>query len=68
MRIYALAMIVGVLLLTYAYTQFSGHHYALNDAPIYVIAAMILGGLGLMGGIFGFALAAFFQMLHGRKN
>ncbi len=68
MRIYSIAMLVGLLMLIYDYFQFTGHHYALSSAPLPLLVLMILGGLGLMGGLFGFSLAVFFQMWHGKAK
>lgn len=67
MRVYMVSMVAGVLLIFYAYMQFSSHHFSLNDAPSTVLMALVLGGLGLMGGLFGFALAAFFNLWHAKK-
>ena len=68
MRVYGIAMLVGVLMLVYAYMQFSNQHYTLGDAPWHARGAMMFGGLALMGGGFGFAIAFFFQLWHGKSK
>jgi len=68
MRIYSMMMIIGMAMLVYDYIQFTGHHYGLGDAPVFLIVMMVLGGLGLMGGVFGLGLAVFFNIWHARAN
>jgi len=68
MRIYSLAILLGMVLLAYDYSQFTNGHYGLNSAPLPLLILLAAGGLGLMGGLFGLALAAFFSILHKRAN
>jgi len=68
MRNYAVAMAVGLLLVLYAYGQFHGGSMDLAHAPVHVLGALVLGGLGLMGGLFGFGLALFFSIWHKRSR
>jgi len=65
---YGTCIVLGMGMLIYAYQQFTGHHYHIADAPLMLKAAVVLGGLGLMGGLFGLALAVFFRMWHGRSR
>jgi len=68
MRTYTIVIVLGVGLLAFDYYQFSGNHYNYNNAPIPLLVATALGGLGLMGGLFGFGLALFFSIWHGRPK
>jgi len=68
MRIYSILILTGLVMLVYDYLQFTGHHYGLGDAPLELMIMLVLGGLGLMGGIFGFLLAAFFKIWHARAS
>jgi len=65
---YSVCIVLGTGMLVYAIQQFSGHHYHVADAPLMLKAAVVLGGLGLMGGLFGLGLAVFFKMWHGRDR
>ncbi|PIO89790.1 MAG: hypothetical protein CO017_01855 [Zetaproteobacteria bacterium CG_4_8_14_3_um_filter_59_5] len=67
MRTYGIFIALGMLMLVYAYFQFTSHHYNIGDAPLLLKLATVLGGLGLMGGLFGLALAVFFNIWHGRS-
>jgi len=64
---YSVVIVLGLLMLVYAYHQFTEHHYLLSSAPPMLMATTILGGLGLMGGLFGLALAVFFSLWHGKS-
>lgn len=66
MRAYGIFIALGVGMLVYAYLQFTAHHYHIGDAPVMLNLAVVLGGLGLMGGLFGLGLAVFFHIWHGR--
>jgi len=68
MRFYGLIMAAGVLLLAYAIPEFRGQHYSLNDAPQGLLLSMVAGGLAVLGGMFGFALAIFFHIWHGKPK
>jgi len=68
MRTYMMMMALGLGMLVYAYFQFTGQHYQLSEAPPLLLATTILGGLGLMGGLFGLGLAVFFSIWHGRAH
>ncbi|HKI61077.1 MAG TPA: hypothetical protein VKA31_02180 [Mariprofundaceae bacterium] len=68
MRTYSISMLVGLALVVYAFLQFKAGAFTMNEAPITVFVALALGGLGLMGGLFGFSLALFFSMWHKKKS
>ena len=69
MRIYSMAMAVGLGMLVYAYFQFKGHQFhGLQEVPATVLGVMVLGGLGVMGGLFGLALAVFFHLWHSKTS
>jgi len=68
MRMYSAIVIIGSAMLVYDYIQFTGHHYNFSDAPVILITMMVLGGLGLMGGLFGLGLAVFFNIWHAREK
>jgi len=68
MRVYSLSMLVGLALVVYAFLQFKTGGFTMSEAPISVFVALALGGLGLMGGLFGFSLALFFSMWHKKKS
>jgi len=68
MRTYSIIIVLGVALLIYSYFQFSGHHYHIDDAPLHLKLATLLGGLGLMGGLFGLGLAVLFHLWHGKAR
>jgi len=68
MRTYSMVMVIGLGMLMYDYFQFTGHRYGLDEAPLPLLVLLALGGLGLMGGLFGLGLAVFFSIWHGRAN
>jgi len=67
MLTYSIIVALGLAMLVYAYLQFTGHHILVSEAPPRLIATTILGGFGLMGGLFGLGLAVFFSIWH-RKS
>jgi len=64
MRYYGLSIIAGLLILIYVYLAVKGHGGGMGQG---MQALMALGGLGLMGGLFGLALAVFFHLWHRKK-
>lgn len=65
MRFYGVLMIVGLVVLGAIIPQLQGSH---EEVPrqMYLVAAA--GGLCLLGGLFGFSLAVFFQLWHSHKD
>ncbi len=68
MRTYSIIIALGIAMVVYSYFQFTGHHYLISEAPPRLLATTILGGLGLMGGLFGLGLAVFFSIWHGKAK
>lgn len=68
MRFYGILIAVGVALLAYVIPEFRSNHYSLADSPVSLLGGIVLGGLGLLGGLFGFSLALFFHYWHGRSK
>jgi H+/Cl- antiporter ClcA len=67
MLTYSVIVALGLAMVVYSYFQFTDHHYLISEAPPRLLITTILGGLGLMGGLFGLALALFFSIWH-RKS
>lgn len=68
MGVYSALIVLGLGVLVFDYFQFSMHHYHIENAPLHLKVATLLGGLGLMGGLFGLALAVFFHIVHGKAR
>ncbi len=64
MRFYALAMLAGVIVLALAQWLYAGVEGA--ERSRYLLSA--LGGLGILGGLFGFGVALFFHLWHRRPE
>jgi len=67
MLTYSAIAALGLAMVVYSYFQFTDHDYLISQAPPRLLITTILGGLGLMGGLFGLALALFFSLWH-RKS
>ncbi len=69
MRFYGAAVVIGIILLGIAIYQ--ARHLpvgqGLSGMPAYIIDEAALGGLGLLGGLFGLALALFFKTWHKKR-
>lgn len=67
MRRSGYAMVAGLLLLIYALPAL---RHLPHDAPLppWLMGLAVLGGLGLLGGLFSLVLALFFHMWHKSKG
>ena len=70
MRNYSVAIVIGALLLLLAIYQVRSlpHMNGASSMPLSIIGEAALGGLGLLGGLFGLALALFFHIWHKKKS
>ncbi len=68
MRVYGMLILGGMALILIDYMQFKGGDVAIQQASPLLLASLVLGGLGLMGGLFGFSLALFFSMWHKKRH
>ncbi|MDX8392935.1 MAG: hypothetical protein R8K53_10300 [Mariprofundaceae bacterium] len=68
MRVYTIVMLLGLGMVIYAYFQFTANHHGAGEVSLLDRWVMILGGLGLMGGLFGFSIAVFFHLWHGKAK
>jgi len=66
MKFYGATMVVGLLILGFVFPQLQDAHHGEASRSMYVYAS--IGGLCLLGGMFGFALALFFQLWHGKPE
>ena len=69
MRFYVSASVLGAVLLVFAIYQARSlpHAEGMSGMPLYILEEAALGGLGLLGGLFGLALAVFFNIWHKKK-
>jgi len=70
MRFYVSASVLGSIFLVLAIYQARSlpHAEGMNGMPPYILEEAAVGGLGLLGGLFGLALAAFFNVWHKKKS
>ncbi|HXH71356.1 MAG TPA: hypothetical protein VNI58_00885 [Mariprofundaceae bacterium] len=61
-RFYSAMMLVGIVILGFAIFRIHGTHDDLSR-EMYLVSS--LGGLFLLGGLFGLSLAMFFHLWHG---
>ncbi|MBF0281316.1 MAG: hypothetical protein HQM07_01920 [Zetaproteobacteria bacterium] len=64
-RFYTVLMVIGVVILSFAVPEMRSSSGE-PSRELYVVSAM--GGLCLMGGFFGLALALFFSLWHGKSK
>lgn len=65
MKFYGVLMAIGLAIIAYAFPQLQASHGEASR-QLYMISA--LGGLFLLGGLFGFSLAIFFHLWHGHRH
>jgi len=68
-RLYSVLILIGAGLFAYAINQIQAlpRGAAAEGMPPMLMATAALGGLGILGGLFGLALAIFFNFLHRSK-
>ncbi|MDQ6996777.1 MAG: hypothetical protein Q9M82_04865 [Mariprofundus sp.] len=67
MRIYSISVVLGIVLLVYDISEVRALPHDAAGIPPYLLGGCALGGLALLGGLFGLALAAFFNVWHRKK-
>ncbi len=67
MRTYGIVAAFGTVVLLYDIAQVRALPHGTAGIPAYLMAATAVGGLAVMGGLFGLALAAFFNAWHKKK-
>jgi len=66
-RSYSLAVVIGTIVLLYDIAEVRALPHGASGIPAYLIAATAVGGLAVTGGLFGLALAIFFNAWHTKK-
>ncbi|MDX8408634.1 MAG: hypothetical protein R8J84_01130 [Mariprofundales bacterium] len=66
MRIYGIAMTVGLLLFVWCVPQL--RTAGLEHVPSWLLWLSIAAGLATLGGLFGFCLALFFSLWHQKQE
>ncbi len=67
-RIYSIIALFGAILLMYDISEVRALPHGADGIPVYLIGAGALGGLAVLGGLFGLALAVFFNVWHRKKS
>ncbi|MDX8404544.1 MAG: hypothetical protein R8K50_00140 [Mariprofundus sp.] len=69
MRLYSVIALIGIIMFFYAVGEIKAlpHDAAAAGIPPILMWTAALGGLGILGGLFGLALAWFFNFLHRNK-
>ncbi|MDQ6993477.1 MAG: hypothetical protein Q9M31_08375 [Mariprofundus sp.] len=69
-KVYCLLIVVGIASFYYAISEIKAipHIETTNGIPPLLMVEAGIGGFGILGGIFGLALALFFSFLHRNKQ
>jgi len=67
MRIYSIIVALGAMLLIYDISEVRALPHSSAGIPVYLMGGAALGGLAVLGGIFGLVLAVFFNVWHRKK-
>jgi len=67
MRIYSVIAVLGAILLLYDISEVRALPHGTAGIPVYLMGTAALGGLAVLGGLFGLALAVFFNLWHRKK-
>ncbi|MDQ6981451.1 MAG: hypothetical protein Q9M08_00385 [Mariprofundus sp.] len=66
-RIYSIISALGAMLLMYDISEVRALPHNADGIPTYLMGAAALGGLAVLGGLFGLVLAVFFNVWHREK-
>jgi len=67
MRTYSVIVVFGIILLWFDISEVKALPHQSAGIPPYLMGTAALGGLAVLGGLFGLALAAFFNVWHRKK-
>jgi len=69
MRNYSMLVGIGTILMVFSIYQVRHmpHSSGMSEMPLSIIGEAAIGGLGLLGGLFGLALAMFFGVWHKKR-
>jgi hypothetical protein len=68
MRIYGIVAALGAILLLYDIAEVRALPHDAAGIPLYLMGGAALGGVAVLGGLFGLVLALFFHYWHRKKT